>query len=384
MSNPQSLEEIFECQLANMATTREPGTVIAYRTTVNSFLRYLRANYPEILSLAALRRAPHILGWLRSLCEQQRPLSTETRRHHIVRLRCLFNYLLLSDTHSIQEALILPSDFPPKNLYLPKPLSPEDDALLRSHLRHKDDLSSNALLLLRATGMRIGELVKLPLDCLHHLDNDQWALHVPLGKLHTERLVPVDDDIRRIHSRILLLRSRHKVAERSHFLLPRLSRNSRLPWYSYHALRAFLAKSAQDAGCSAPVTPHQLRHTYATEMLRAGVSLPAVMQLLGHKNIQMTLRYIQVSQADLQRQYHLARHNIRALHSIPKLSLPVPETNTGIPAITYSLDATRHLMEMYRRQLSDRLVSRKLLRLANRLSKIAASFRQLSQPENEH
>jgi hypothetical protein len=119
-------------------------------------------------------------------------------------------------------------------------------------------------------------------------------------------------------------------------------------------------------------------------MLRAGVSLPAVMQLLGHKNIQMTLRYIQVSQADLQRQYHLALHNISALHSMPKLPIPDPETNTGIPAITYSLDATRHLMEMYRRQLSDRLVSRKLLRLANRLSKIAASFRQLSQPENEH
>src|SRR5690349_19954269 len=97
MDNPQSLEEIFESQLANLATTREPGTVIAYRSTVNNFLRYLRANYPEILSLAALRRAPHILGWLRSLCERQPPLNNETRRYHILRLRCLLNNLALSD-----------------------------------------------------------------------------------------------------------------------------------------------------------------------------------------------------------------------------------------------------------------------------------------------
>jgi integrase len=245
---------------------------------------------------------------------------------------------------------------------------------LHHHLRRKDDLLSNALLLLRASGMRIGELLKLPLDCLRHLGDEQWALHVPLGKLHTERLVPVDDDIHQIHSRLLLLRQYHEAAAHSPFLLPR----SNSHYAAYLVLRDTLTEAAQAAGCSKRITPHQLRHTYATEMLRAGVSLPGVMQLLGHKTIHMTLRYTQVSQRDLQHQYHLARQNIASLHSIPKLAISKAETNAGIPAISKSLATTRHLLEMYRRQLSDEHIRRKLLRLENRLSKIAGEVQRLT------
>ena len=113
-------------------------------------------------------------------------------------------------------------------------------------------------------------------------------------------------------------------------------------------------------------------------MLRAGVSLPGVMQLLGHKTIHMTLRYTQVSQRDLQHQYHLARQNIASLHSMPKLAISKAESNAGIPAITKSLAATRHLLEMYRRQLSDEHTRRQLLRLENRLTKIAVEVRRLT------
>jgi site-specific recombinase XerD len=367
------LEQFFETRLATLATTREPGTMDGYRATVRDFLRYLRANYPDFDTPASLRRDPHLVGWLRSLCEHQPPLGNATRRLRIGFLRQLIDGLPLSDERSTHEQLILSSDFPPQNHYLPKPLSPEDDALLQQHLRNKDDLSSNALLLLRATGMRIGELVNLPIDCLRHLGDQQWALHVPLGKLHTERLVPIDDGIRRIHARILLLRRRHK-AKRSPFLLPRRRPRS---FYPHQALRTFLAKSAHEAGCSEPITPHRLRHTYATEMLRAGVSLPGVMQFLGHKNIEMTLRYIQLNQTDLQRQYHLARLNIVDLHSLPNLLSPATEIDNAISAIISSLLATRHLLEMYRRQIYDHPASRKLERFENRLSKISAELQLL-------
>ncbi len=74
-------------------------------------------------------------------------------------------------------------------------------------------------------------------------------------------------------------------------------------------LRPYLAAAAQRARCSGPATPHRLRHTFAAGMLRLGVSLPALMQLLGHKDIRMTLRYVQVTQQDLQREFHRARQN---------------------------------------------------------------------------
>ncbi len=170
--------------------------------------------------------------------------------------RCLLNDLARSDEYSIPEGLILREDFPRPDQCLPKPLSPEDDRLLQQHLRAHDDLLSNALLFLRGTGMRIGEFLHLPSDCLRHLGEEEWALHVPLGKLHTERWVPVDDDLRQIHARLQLLRQFSAAAARSSCLLPQLTRHRA----GYYALRRALKKAAQQAGCSRRVATHQLRH----------------------------------------------------------------------------------------------------------------------------
>ena len=113
------------------------------------------------------------------------------------------------------------------------------------------------------------------------------------------------------------------------------------------------------------------RHTYATEMLRLGVSLPALMQLLGHKDIRMTMRYVQVTQADLQRQFHLARQNAVQLHQIPQLSIPTSlSANADLPGIRRTLSATRHLLEMYRRQLQDETARRKLASWSATLSSL--------------
>ena len=78
---------------------------------------------------------------------------------------------------------------------------------MQRELRRTDDLTANALLLIRAAGIRIGECLDLFLDCLRQLEPDRWALHVPLGKLHTERLVPADPELRQIVERILALRA---------------------------------------------------------------------------------------------------------------------------------------------------------------------------------
>src|SRR5207245_5681681 len=137
---------------------------------------------------------------------------------------------------------------------------------------------------------------------------NQWALHVPLGKLYTERLVPVDEQVRQMVTHILTLRAEaplSHLAQSASFLLPRAGGPSAL----YQNLRRALHRVAGQAGCSQAITCHQLRHSYASEMIRLGVSLPALMQLLGHKDIRMTMRYVQVTQRDLQREFHLARQH---------------------------------------------------------------------------
>jgi len=111
-------------------------------------------------------------------------------------------------------------------------------------------------------------------------------------------------------------------------------------------------------------------------MLRAGVSLPALKELLGHRDIRMTMVYVQVTQTDLQREYNQARQNLARLHLMPELPVPpaVLPTTSNIPTVLQSLLATRHLLEMFRRQLTNKKPSRILARLANRLAKIAAEL----------
>jgi len=374
---------VFAERLQVMATTLQPGTTVTYRAALNRFLRFLHTTHPEVHQLSQLRRDPHILGWLRNLCEQNPPLANDTRGNYLVALRRLLNDLALERQHRLRPALLAREDIPPADQYLPRPLSPEDDQLLQDQLRETNTLESNALLLMRATGIRIGECLNLTAGCLRYLGENEWAIHVPLGKLHTERWVPIDEMVRHTIERILSLHRESTPpgvpVDPSDWLLPRTRKLDTC----YDRIRRALTTAAQRAGCLAPVLPHQLRHSYATELLRAGVSLPALKELLGHKSLRMTLRYIQVSQNDLQKEFHAARLKIEA-HRLPLpllLATNEPDHNAGMPAVFQSMATSRHLLEMYRRQLPDEKLRRKLERLANRLTKVTAELERLFTPE---
>jgi site-specific recombinase XerD len=374
-----SLDQIFVTHLSTLALTLRPNSVTDYRCVTSRFLSWLHAAFPRVCRLSQLRRDPHLLAWFRHLCDRQPPLSNQTRRCYLLCLRRMLDDLA-ANGHAIAPDLIRREDFPPTPRYLPRPLPLQDDHLLQQELRRADDWTANALLLVRATGLRIRECIDLPLDCLRQLDSDAWALHVPIGKLHNERLVPVDADARRAVARLRELRalaSPAQLARSEGFLLPRLGRSYPL----YHRLRAALAEAGNRAACSCPVTPHSLRHSYASEMIRLGVSLPALMQLLGHKDIRMTLRYVKVTQHDLQREFHAARLNAPQSHRLPIPSVPDCSATADLPGIRQALNAARHLLEMYRRQLSNATTQRMLGRLDKRLLAVAAQLDQLAKTE---
>lgn len=362
------LARLLKQELHNLSATLRPSTLAYYRVHANEFARYLHHGYPEVEAPDQLKRNPHILAWLRSLAEKNPPLANGSRLQAIFCIRRLLNDLA-ENGYSVAEGLILPRDFPPQDLYLPKPVSPEVDDLLTSELRKTDDLLSNILLLIRATGMRVGECLNLKKDCLHHLGGDDWALHVPLGKLHNERLVPVDAEARRVLNRIFSI------------VGPFASTDPASPLFRLHGrklhpelVRKSLKKASQRIYCQ-PVHPHQLRHTYATMMLRSGISLPALKEILGHRDIQMTLRYVQVTQADLQREYLLARRKMATIHQIPQLpGVARTEGASRIQEICNSLEAIRHQLEMYRRQLSDQSAGRKLQCLMRSLVRLRGAL----------
>ena len=81
-----------------------------YRVAADRFLAYLQTDFPHLDSLSELRRDPHLLGWIRGLCQQDPPLSHSTRRIYLTCLR----RLLRDSAPEGQPGLILPEDFPPR------------------------------------------------------------------------------------------------------------------------------------------------------------------------------------------------------------------------------------------------------------------------------
>jgi hypothetical protein len=114
-------------------------------------------------------------------------------------------------------------------------------------------------------------------------------------------------------------------------------------------------------------------------MVRAGVSLPALMTLLGHVKAEMTMKYVLVAGDDLQREFHLARSHPRYLAPQPKA--PIISPRAGLEGVVDSLLFSQHAIEMFRRSLPDGPPRHRLDQLANRLTKILSETRKLNPAE---
>jgi site-specific recombinase XerD len=343
MKYDTTLGRAFHRELRYLATTLRPATMLHYRAVANDFLAYLKRRFANVRRADQLRRDPHILCWMEELAQRQSPLATATRLQRLLCLRRLLEGMA-DLPHPPRPALIRSEDLPRCDFRLPRPLSIEDDQRLQQGLRTANDLLSHALLLQRASGLRIGELVDLPADCLHHIGDEHWAIRVPVGKLHSERWVPVDQDARDIVGRLRYLGTLPPSIPDAKFLVPRP--RGRLVLIAQ--LRSKLQSVAIAASCSIRPVPHQLRHTFATEMMRHGVSLPGLMKLLGHTTPRMTMCYVQVTQADLQREYLKAQSQPRHSMLIPAL----PALVSANPAsVLQALQSTLHLLDCSRQNL---------------------------------
>jgi integrase len=366
------LTKFFEPAVESVTTSLGDSSVTSYRTTVRSFLTYLGAQHSEVHSLRQLRRDPHILGWLALLRSHHPPFATITRANHVIYLRRLLEELAWTQHLPDLAHLLGRDDMPRKERHLPRPLTPEQDELVQHELLRRDDLLSNALLLMRHTGMRIGESVDLSFDCLRVVGPGQWAIHVPLGKLKTERWVPVDSVVCQLVERIRSLRP-PTAPKSGRLLLP----GPRGRYLLKRKLRAAFREVTAAVGIPARLVPHQFRHTYGTEMLRAGVSFAAVMKLLGHKSPHMTLQYLEITQQDLQREFHLALSHPR--HLAPsRSSFSDLAPRADLSGLIHSLTTAQHLLQIYRRNVTDPSARRLLDRLANRIVKILSQTRKLN------
>jgi site-specific recombinase XerD len=345
-----------------------------YRGTVRNFLIYLGDDHPAVRSLDQLRRDPHILGWFNHLHSRTPPLATAVYISRLMHLRCILEELAWSAQLPDLARLIRREDSPRPPQRIPRALTAQQDQLIQQELLRRNDLPANVFLLLRHTGMRIGECADISYDCLRNVSPDRWAIHVPLGKLKTERMVPVDSFVCELVQRLRFFRSFDPLPPDGRLLSRPHGKQALIK-----QLRPCLQEISAAVGISSRIVPHQLRHTYASEMIRSGVTLPALMKLLGHTDPEMTMRYIDVTSNDLQREFQLAHSQPR--HLIPHPNAPTISSRIGLQGVVDSLLFAQHAIEMFRRSLPDGSSRRCFFRLSNRLSKILSEARKLNPPE---
>jgi integrase len=367
------LKEAFFTAIASVTSSLSASSQARYRTTVEYFLRYLGQRHPGIQSLEQLRRDPHFLGWFTWLFSQKPPLVKSTRCLHVVTLRRVMEELAWLHERPALARLFHPDDIPRFDHRFPRPLTPEQDRLIQEELMRRNDVASNALLLVRHTGIRIGECADLPTDCLRSIAPGQWALHVPLGKLYTEPLVPIDDSVQQIIHRLRFFRSLCPDPPDGLLLARRRGNRNAL----MRELRTELLHVRTALGIERRITPHMFRHTYATEMLRAGVSFPALMKLLGHASPEMTMNYAELTPNDVYREFHELRSASR--HSPPPPKASTASFTADLPSSLHAIQAAQHVLEMFRRTLpAIHSEGSALDRLANRLARIATELRKLA------
>ena len=364
------LAPAFARAVESLCTALTPSSTRNYNMVVRHFLVYLGAEYPEVAHIKQLRRDPHILGWMACLRAQTPSLATATCIGRLFALRTILNELAWANKLPDLAQLLRREDIPRTPHTLPRPLTGEQDQLLEQEFLRRNDLGGNVFLLLRQTGMRIGECADLSFDCLRSAGQDQWALHVPLGKLKTERMVPGDAFVAELVQRLRFFRSLDPLPPDGRLIARPGSKVAIVV-----QLRDYLHQVCHSLGLSTRTVPHQFRHTYATEMLRSGVSFPVLMKLLGHVDPEMTMRYVDVALTELEREFRMARAKPKYLTPQPKS--PSPEVRAGFNGLIDSLQASQHALEIFRRSLPNGDKRQRLDRLANRLTKILAEIREL-------
>ncbi|GAA1228336.1 tyrosine-type recombinase/integrase [Rhodoglobus aureus] len=325
---PEPLRDALVRYLNRKSVTCVPGTITGLTIRLAHFGRIVTAVDPTLTSLAELDRCRHIEPYLITV---SREVSSKTglrfsKADQARRIHAISNFLSEITEWGWPDApprrLLFRSDIPRLPRPLPRYLPPDANRALAEQLtRSNNRLAADALLLQRACGLRIGELLDLELDCVHEVPGNGSWLKVPLGKFDTERMVPLDDDTLDLLDRISTTRSagrpllNPRTGRPADFLFTHHGRH-----LSQNAVRDELARAGEAAGLG-KLTPHQLRHTYATALVNAGVSLQALIALLGHVSAQMSLRYGQLFDSTIRTEYEraldLAKAHIGPMNTSP-------------------------------------------------------------------
>jgi integrase len=332
------LRATLEGYIEQTRLSLRPATMVRVEAVLREFAVWLTADAPEITAVSDLCRA-HIERYKRHLAQRSSVrggrLSNIGLAEQLGTLRvCLERLSEWDGEDAPARVLMFAGDIPRRDQPLPRFI---DDAaaakLLRAAREHPDPFTRLAVEFLARTGLRKGEFLDLTVDSVVQIGAAYW-LHVPLGKLRTDRYIPLHPQLKEMLD--------EWVAQRPAGL--------REPWLFIERGRRIgkqrvgdAVTNAADAAGIGRVTPHQLRHTLATQAINRGMSLEAIAALLGHKSMRMTMVYAKIANRTVAEEYFSVSEKVEALYDAPK----------ELPATAEGAEMRKLRSEMHRRMLGN-------------------------------
>jgi len=273
------------------------NTVAAYRNDLESFVAFLCNDYFTMArDQIDLRRIDHLAvrAYLAHLA--RRKLSRSSIARHLSALRSFFKYLMREAVVDANPARTVAT--PKREKHLPSVMQPSDIALLleQPDLSTPLGLRDRAFLeLLYASGLRIAELVGIDID-----DVELRARLVKVrGKGAKERIVPFGSKAE--EAMRAWLPAREAPAEEA-----ALFTNYRGGRITQRSVRRLFDGYVRAAALRAGISPHTMRHSFATHLLNAGADLRAIQELLGHASLSTTQKYTHLNDWELMKVYRKA------------------------------------------------------------------------------
>ena len=270
-----------------------PNTISAYMTDLELYGEFL-VKYQNLKDIAEVTEE-HINKYIASL--KRANLSKQTISRKIIAIKEFHKYLV-SETDIVKED-------PAKFIDLPKPSKPLPVVLSKDEIdRMLDSIETDTPLGLRnkamietlyASGLRISELVGLTLADIHLREK----YIVVVGKGNKERMVPLGD--------MAVVALRNYIEKGRPFLSKKpgntLFYNYQGNSISRQSLYKYIVKLAKDNGIEKEISPHTIRHSFATHLLEGGTDLRIVQELLGHEDISTTQIYTHIDRLRLKEMY---------------------------------------------------------------------------------
>lgn len=268
-------------------------TILSYKDDLIEYNEFLGNNFTNILNIDMNT----VNNYMKYLYDRKITKSSISRK--LSSIRGLYNYLVREDI--IKENHFNKIQNPKRELYLPKFLKDEELDKIFSVCNSNNPTEERDTLiieLLYATGVRVSELVNIKIKDI----NREEKLIKVLGKGNKERMVIYNNHTKKALDTYLKDGYNYFNKKSSEYLI--LNKNGNK--LSERYIREIINKKVSQASLDIKISPHTLRHTFATDILENGADLMTVKELLGHESLNTTSIYTHITNEQIKKTYNLA------------------------------------------------------------------------------